>query len=141
RPSPTFRAAQNDHGPDGKSGRSFGASIFLNQVNLFDDRIKGRSHQLVHGLRLMPFDKIGLITVPGEEVHQLVIAETSKDGRIRDFVAVQMKDGKHSPIAPRIQKFVGVPTRSEWARLALAVTNYRAGDQVRIIKDCAVGMR
>jgi len=109
-------------------------------MNLFDHRIEGRRHPLVHGFRFVPFDKIGFVTVSAEEVDQLVIAETSKDGRIRNFVSVQMKDGKHGPVARRIQKLVGMPTRGERARLALAVTNYRAGDQAGIVEDCAIGV-
>jgi len=140
RPRPTFRAAQNDHGPNGKRGRSFGMGIFLNKANLFDHGIKSRRHRLVHGFRLVSFDKVGLVTVSGEEVNQLVIAEASKDCGIRDFVAVQMKDGKHRPIARGIQKLVGMPTGGERSRLALAVTNDAAGDQVGIVEDRAVGV-
>ena len=88
----------------------------------------------------MSFDKTGLVTVSGEEVNQLVVAEASKDGRIRDFVAVQMKDGKHGPVARRVQKLVRMPTGGEWPRFALAVTNYAAGHQVAIVEDGAVGV-
>ncbi len=70
----------------------------------------------------------------------MVIAETSKDGRIRNFVSVQMKDGKHGPVARGIQKLVGMPTGGERPRLALAVTNDAAGYKVRVVKDCAVGV-
>src|SRR5262245_48316908 len=102
RPGPTFRAAQNDDGPGWERGGPLGASFLLNKANLVDDGIHRRRHLLVHRCRFVPFDKIWLVTVSSEEVRQLVIAEPSQHGGIRDLVAIQMKDVKHGPIASRI---------------------------------------
>src|ERR1043166_2206282 len=51
-----------------------------------------------------------------------------------------MQDRKHRPVTGRIEKLVGMPTCRKWPSFALAIANYAAGDQVRIVKDCAVGM-
>src|SRR5262249_12127960 len=82
----------------------------------------------------------GLVSVAGEEVNQCVVIKAPKYGRIRDFVAVQMKERNYCPVACRIQKLVGMPTRGEWSRLTLAVTNHAASQQVGIVKDRAVGV-
>jgi hypothetical protein len=83
---------------------------------------------------------MGFVTVTGEKVNQLLIAQAAKDRRIRDLVAVKMQDRKHRPVTRRIEKLVGMPTCREWPGLALAIAHYAAGDQVRIIEDRAIGV-
>src|SRR5262245_5102260 len=51
-----------------------------------------------------------------------------------------MQNRKHRPVTRGIEKLVGMPTGREWPGLALAVANYAAGDQFRIIEGRAVGV-
>src|SRR5262245_30645965 len=140
RPSPTFRAPQNYDRPDWRHSGCFDASLLLNKAYLIDHRVKQHRHQLVHGFRFVTFDKMWLITVSGEQANQLIVAEPSQHGGIRDLISVQMEDGKHSPVACRIEKLIRMPTGGERSRFRLAITHYGACDQVRIVKDCTVGV-
>src|SRR5262245_13309063 len=51
-----------------------------------------------------------------------------------------MKNRQHSPVARGVQKLVGMPAGGQRSRLALAVANHAAGDQVGIVKDRAVSV-
>src|SRR6185312_6724674 len=80
------------------------------------------------------------VTVTGEKVNQLLVAQAAKDRRIRDLVAVKMQDRKHRPVTCRIEKLVGMPTSRERPSLALAIADYAASEQAGIIEDRAVRM-
>src|SRR5262245_10166414 len=95
----------------------------------------------MHGFRLVSFYKIGLVSISREKSNQFVVAEATEDGRVRDLIAVQVKDGKRGPVPRGIQKLVGMPTCGQRPRLALAVADHAAGQQVGIVEDRAVGMR
>src|SRR5438093_3766345 len=49
-----------------------------------------------------------------------------------------MQNRKHSSIACRIEKFIGMPTRRQWPCLAFAVSHNAARQEIRIVEDCAV---
>src|SRR5215468_2427856 len=95
----------------------------------------------MHGFRFVSFHKIRLVSVSSEKLNQFVVAEAAQDRRVSNLVAVQVKDGKHGSIPRGIQKLVGMPTCGERTRLALAVADNAAGQQVGIVEDSAVGMR
>ena len=69
---PAFGRAQNDHGPDRALPEALGARVLLNVLNLGDHLVEGAGHQLVHFLRLVAFDEVGLIAVAAEELLQFV---------------------------------------------------------------------
>src|SRR6266581_5097739 len=123
RSGPSLGAAQNDHRPERKGSRSLGASFILNGVDFFDNHIEGGRHELVHRFRLVPFHQVRFVSIAGKKAGQLLVGEATKHSRIRDLVAIQVKNGKHRSIARRIEKLVRMPARGEWTRLRLAVTN------------------
>ena len=102
------------------------AGAILNVVDFRDNRVERACHELMHGLRLMAFHKIRLVTIPGEKLSQFRISQTTEYGRIRDLVSVQMQNGKNSPVANGVQKLVRVPTGGEWTRLGFTVTDHAA---------------
>src|SRR5205807_732168 len=135
RSGPSLGAAQNDHRPERKGSRSLGASFILNGVDFFDNHIEGGRHELVHRFRLVPFHHVRFVSITAKKAGQLLVGEATKHSRIRDLVAIQVKNGKHRSIARRIEKLVRMPARGEWTRLRLAVTNHATGQQVRIVED------
>ncbi len=140
-PGPALRRSQDDHWPHWESGGPSCAGVILNRVDFLDDRVERMRHQLVHGLRLMAFHKIRLVTIAGEKLSQLRISETAEYRRIRDLVPVQMQNWKNSAVASGIQKLVRVPTGCEWTRLGFAVTNHAANQQVWVVKGSAIRVR
>ena len=89
----------------------------------------------------MPFDKIWLIAITGEQLCQLGIGHARQHRRICDFVTVQMQDGKHRAVARRIQELVRVPARGQRPGFRFAVAHDAADQQVRIVENRAVGVR
>src|SRR5262249_15093340 len=95
----------------------------------------------MHGFRFMPLNKIRFVPVPREKLNQFVVAETTQDGRVRNFVAVQVKYGKHGAVTCGIEKLSGMPTCGKRPSLALAVADHAAGQQAWIVEDRPAGMR
>ena len=60
--------------------------------------------------------------------------DAPEDRRVRDLVAVEMKNRQHRAVARRIQKLIGVPTCRQGAGLALAVADHATGEQTGIIE-------
>ncbi len=60
---------------------------------------------------------------------------------IRNLVTVEMQNRQHCAIADRIQKFVGVQGRSEWASFRFPVAHDHCDDEIRIIEGRAESMR
>src|SRR5215510_8354347 len=94
----------------------------------------------MHEFRFITLDKIEPVTIAGKKMSQLLVAQTAQDRRIRDFVAVQMENGKDCSILCRIEKLVGMPAGRERTRFALSIANHAASDQSGIIKDCTICM-
>ena len=64
----------------------------------------------------------------------------ASNGRIGDFVAVEMQDRQNGPVACRIEKLITVPTGGERPRFGLAVANNAGNDQVRVIEGGTEGV-
>ncbi len=90
--------------------------------------------------RLISFHEVRLISIAGEELNQLLVAEPAKHGRIRDLVTVQVQNGQHSPIACGIQKLVAVPASGERPSLGFTVAHHAARQQIGIVEDRAISM-
>src|SRR6476659_2722824 len=104
RPRPAFRGAEDDHGPFRQARLLALAGITLNTANFLDDVIERDRHELMHLVRLVPFEEIGFPSIAGEECRQLVIAHAAEDGWVGNLVSVQVKDWQDSPISNWIQK-------------------------------------
>ena len=66
---------------------------------------------------------------------------TRKNGRVIDFVTVQVKDRQNCSVACRVQEFIGVPCGGEGACFCFAVADRYRCDEVRVIENCAESMR
>ena len=140
-PRPTLRRAQDDHRPRRHACRFSLAGIPLNGVDFVHYRIERARHLLMDFFRLVAFHEKRIIAVPGVEPGQIIVGHTPSHGGVSDLVAIEVKDGQHSPITPRIQELVRMPACGEGSRLGFAVTDYAADEQVGIVARRAVGMR
>ena len=110
-------------------------------LDFTDCGLQFRSHQLVHGLRVMAFHEIRFVPVPSEQTCEFFIAHTPQNCRVRDLVSVQVKNRQDCSIPCRVQELVRMPTRGQRPGLRLSISHYTTDQKVRIIKGCAIGMR
>ena len=103
--------------------------------------VQGRGHCLMHGVRVGPLDKIGIVAVAHEQRLQLLVRNTGKDCRVCNLVAVEMQHRQHRTVARRIEKLVRVPRRGKRPGLRFAVADHDHGDEVGVVEDRAVGVR
>jgi hypothetical protein len=64
------------------------SSPVLNGANFFDDGIESRGHKLVHWFWFKAFNKVRLVTVAVEQMGELLVAHSTQDGRVGNFVTV-----------------------------------------------------
>ena len=141
RARPALGRAQHDHGPAGTPRETVSLRVGLDLLDLRDHRVERGRHLLVHLTGLVPFDEMGGIAVPAEEVIQLLVADPGQDAGIGDLVAVQVEDRQHHPVGHRVQEFVGVPARRQRPRLRLAVAHDTGDDQVGVVESRPVRVR
>ena len=66
-------------GQRGRAIEAIPARVGLDALDLANDCVERRCHQLVHLLRLAPLDEVRRIAVATEEVIQLLMADPGKD--------------------------------------------------------------
>ena len=66
--------------------------IYLDTTNIFNRPIHGGSHQLVHALWIMTFNKVGCPTAASNKLLQLLVLNAGKNSRVAYFVAVKMQN-------------------------------------------------
>src|SRR5215831_12421269 len=91
-PRPSFWRTQNDHGPKRSLGLALAIGAALDALDLFNDDVQRRRHELVHFFRLIALHKIRDVTVAAEQVVQLVVTDPSEHARVRNLVTVEVKD-------------------------------------------------
>src|SRR6185369_3620654 len=94
----------------------------------------------MHRRRNVPFDKVRFITIAGEQLRQLIVADPCKYRRVGDLVSVQMQNRKNHSVASWVEKLVGMPACRERAGFCLAVADYAGRDQIRIVEDRSVSV-
>ena len=128
RTGPTFGTAQHNHRPGHACGNALSPRLVLQIFDFGQHLVECGGHQLVHGLRVVSFDEIGIVAVALEQFPQLLIGQAREDGGVRDLVAVQMQNGQNSAIVDGVQEFVRVPTGRERPGFGFAVADHAAGD-------------
>src|SRR5918999_3922757 len=71
---------------------------------------------------------------------QLPVTDARQQGGVGDLVAIEMQDGKNSPVVDGIEEFVRVPTGRQRAGLCLAIAYHTSDPQVCFVQGSAVGM-
>src|SRR5581483_7375933 len=95
---------------------------------------------MVHGFRLRTFHEIGLVSVSNEEAFQFLMADTRKYSRVGNLVSIQVQYRQHRAIGYRVEKFVGMPGRSQGTGFGLSIPHRACDDEVGIIKGGSIRM-
>src|SRR4029077_6629419 len=95
---PTLRTAQDQHRPGWQARVLLSSSAVLNKLNFIHYGVQSSGHELMHGLRFAPLDKIRLPAVAGEEIRELLIIHPAKQGWISDLVAIEVENGQHCTV-------------------------------------------
>ncbi len=140
RTGPALGAAQDDHGPDGSDRRPAGAGLALDALDLVDDLVEGRGHELVHRLRVIALDEARGPAVAAEEALELLPGDAGQHRRVGDLVTVEMEDRQNGPIRGRIEELVAVPAGREGPGLGLAVADDAADQEIRVVEGRAEGV-
>ena len=140
RAGPALGRAQHHHRPPRPCGETVRACLELDLADVGDDPIERRGHQLVHGRRLIPGDKVRLVAVTVQQLLQLLVRHARGQRGVGDLVAVQVQDRQHGAVAHRVQELITVPARGERTSLGLAVADDAGDQEVGIVERCAVGV-
>ena len=88
RARPTLGTAENNHWPQGTLGETIFARVGLNGLDLADDTVESARQELVHILRVVPFDKIWRVAVAAHQRVQFLVADAGEHRGIGDLIAV-----------------------------------------------------
>ena len=66
--------------------------------------------------------------------------DAGQDGRVADFIAIEVQDRKHSSVGDRVEEFVGLPCGRQGARFRFAVADDAGDDQIGIVERSPEGM-
>ncbi len=102
--------------------------------------VQSGGQRLVHHGRIVAVHQIRFVTVPGQQVGQLVIADAGQQRRVRDLVAVQVQDRQHGAVAGRVEELVRMPRGGQRPGLRLAVADHTGDHEVRVVQRRAIGM-
>ena len=135
RPRPALGASQHQYGP-GRACLFVGrfAGLLLDRGDAVENPVERVGHQAVHRRGIAAFDEEGLISVPPEEVPDLLIACPPEDRRIGDLVAVEMQDRQHGAVVAGVQEAVRMPGGGKRPGLGLAVADDAGDDQPGIVE-------
>ena len=110
-------------------------------MNLIDDLVERRRHELMHHLGLVSFDEIRRVAVAGEQLRQLIVVHSAEDCGISNLVTIEVQNRQHRAVPRRIEELVRVPARRQRARLRLTVADHAADDEIWIVERGAVRVR
>ena len=140
RAGPALGRLEDDHRPARPFGNSPLSGVRLDPPDLGHDLVERRGHVLMHGLRIVPLDKVGRVAVAEHEMLKFFAADARQDRRVIDLVAVQVEDRQHGAIVSRVEELVGVPSCGQRAGLGFAVTHDAGDDQVGVVERRAIGV-
>src|ERR1017187_4859151 len=99
-----YGRAKNNHGPDRLLLEPTAARLLLNCSNLGVAIVQRSSEELMHGLRIVAFDKIGPVTTSDIQSFQFFVARPSLNSRPGDFVAVEVEDREDCAVSHWIEE-------------------------------------
>src|SRR5664279_873047 len=140
RTGPSLGCAQDDHGPDRLFLESALARLLLNGSNLGIAFVQRSSQDLMDDLRIVAFDKIGLVTPPYIQGLQVFVARPCLNRRSGDFVAVEVQNRKDCAVPDRLEEVDRLPASFERASLGFSVTDHAGNDQIGIVESGAEGV-
>jgi len=141
RTGPTLRCPQDDHWPLWTDGDAVLACGPLDLGDLVEDGVEGRGEKLVDGGGVVAGDEIRLVSVPGQQRGQLVVADAGQHRRVSDLVPVEVEDRQHRAVTDRVEELVRVPRRRQRAGLGLTVADDARDNELGVVQGGAVGVR
>jgi len=114
--------------------------IFLDLPYVLDGFLQGGGHQLMHLFRLIALDKIGRPAAAAQKLRQFLMLNAGQHSGVADFVAVEMQDRQHGPVAGRVEQLVGLPGRRQGAGFRFAVADDAGDDQLGIVESGPEGV-
>src|SRR5665647_3966840 len=94
----------------------------------------------MHLFRIIAFHIIRNPSIATEKLIKFVMADTCENGRVSNFITIQMKDRQHSPVGNRIKKFIGVPCSCQRSGFRFTVTDNACNDQSGVIEYSSKSM-
>ncbi len=88
----------------------------------------------VHCHWVVTFNEIWFPATALEEAFKFFMRKTGEDGRVADFVSVQVKNWKNSTVCDRVQEFVGLPGSSQRTSLSFTITDNNSSDKIRVVQ-------
>src|SRR6516164_392390 len=83
RTGPSFRRAENNHGPDGAPAEALGSGVVSDLLNFTNHRIECFRHLPMHSHRLVTFHEEGFVAVTLEQFLEFLARNPSEVARIR----------------------------------------------------------
>ena len=106
---PALWRSQHDHRPASTLHLALLACHSLIFFDLVDAVFRGSRHRLVHAYRIGTFHKLRRPSIATEKALQFLVADSSKERRVIDFVTIQMQDRQDGSIARGIEELVDMP--------------------------------
>ena len=78
------------------------ACLHLYALNLAENGLQRRRHQLVHFRGIVPFNEIRSVAIAAEQLIKLLMADPGQHGGIGDLIAVQVQDRQDGAIRGRV---------------------------------------
>src|SRR6516165_8510110 len=117
RTRPAFRTSQDDERPTRSihpvAIGAWAARLPLNGMDIIDHLVQNGGHALMHRCRLRSCDHKGLVPVAVKQADELLVLHSSKDSRVGDLIAVEMKNRQYGAIRAWIEKFIAMPGSSQ----------------------------
>ena len=95
---PTLGRSQHDHRPARPCRAFLGTRGGLDAADVLDRGLHRGGHELMHGVRVIPFDEQRRPAAATQELLQLRALDARKDRGIADLVAVQVQDRQDGTI-------------------------------------------
>ena len=145
RPGPALRRAQDDERPArlcrGLLRVAPAARRGLDGGDRVEAGVERPAEGLVDAHRLVAFDEVHVVAVPGEEATELLVRFAPQHGGAGDLVPVEVEDRQHRSVVDRVQEAHALPRAFERSGLGLAVTDHRDHDEIGVVERRAERVR
>ena len=138
---PALRRPQDDHRPLRPRFDALLPGRALNLGDLVEGFVEGAGEILVDRVRLVAGDDQRPPAAALEKRDELLLGNPCEHGRIRDLVAVEVKERQDCAVGARVQELVAVPPRRQRAGFGLAVADDAGHDQLGVVEGGAEGVR
>src|SRR5207302_1512917 len=132
---PALRSAQDDcRPPRRRCSHAARAGCILNVTNPYVAGVEGLREITMDSVRLIACHLVHFVAVGLQQLSDVIVANTTKNGGPGDLELVEMEDGQHRAISRGIEKTNPLPGPLERPRLGFAVTDDAGDEQIGVVK-------